>query len=147
MATEVKHGKNPKFKVKLQPGANGYHVTVTGHYTVKDGLAAAGVTEVVWQSDRDIKRRSELLSLRSAFLGWFMYMWIEQGGKWDAGVREITGYPYFKIRHGLSKQRNSKLRKWAKRPGFWQLYRWLRWEDKPVAHSLSRALDIWWETR
>jgi hypothetical protein len=69
MSTEVKHGVHPVFQSNVEPGE--YSVTIVGHYTDRPGLAAAGVTEVKWQSDQPAKRRAELLALRTAFRDWY----------------------------------------------------------------------------
>lgn len=69
MATEVKHGPLPAFEAEISPGT--FSATVVGHYTTTPNLAAAGVTHFNFKSDQPIKRRAELLALRSAFKHWF----------------------------------------------------------------------------
>ena len=115
MATEVKHGPHPGFTTLLQPGSE-YHATITGHYTMVDGLAAAGVSEVVWQSDRAIKRQAELLSLRSAFLGWFLETYLAHGGTWQQAVAAIKSYPFPKVRAALKTHADPNVARWAKEP-------------------------------
>lgn len=69
MSTEAKHGPSPVFEHTLTPGE--FSVKIVGHYTTEDGWAAAGVTEIQFNSDRPIKQRAELLALRSAFKDYF----------------------------------------------------------------------------
>jgi len=91
MATEVRHGEAPQFSV---PISGRYAVNVVGHYTNVDGLAAAGVRTVAWQSDKPAKRRAEMLALRTAFLEWFVEEWVRQGGARDEAVFHIQRYPF-----------------------------------------------------
>lgn len=95
MATEVRHGPRPRFKVPLMRGS--YAATIVGHYTETDGLAAAGVTTYRWNSRRDFKRRAELLALRSAFIGWFIETYVALGGTKAASVRELKNYPFHRV--------------------------------------------------
>jgi hypothetical protein len=129
MATEVKHGRAPRFKHRLQPGANAYRVTVTGHYTLTDGVAAAGVTDVQFKSRQEIKRRAELLSLRSAFVGWFLESWLQHGGTWSDGVGALTGYPFDRVRAHLLRHRVKRVRQWGRPEGLlarllWRVHQW-----------------------
>jgi hypothetical protein len=89
MATEVRHGESPKFSV---PISGRYAATVVGHYTNVDGLAAAGVRRVEWQSARPEKRCAEMLALRTAFLEWFVDEWVRQGGTREDAVVQIRAY-------------------------------------------------------
>lgn len=82
MATKLVHGPHPDFGIPLQPDS-AYSITITGHYTTQDGLAAAGVTEIAWHSDRNSKRHAELLALRTAFLHWFVDRCVEFGDSPD----------------------------------------------------------------
>lgn len=91
MTTEVRHGESPQFSV----AASGrYAVTVVGHHTSVDGLAAARVRTVEWQSERPVKRRAEMLALRTAFLDWFVEEWVRQGGTRDEAVAQILRYQF-----------------------------------------------------
>ena len=68
MSTEVKHGPDPKW---TRPVSGEFSCRIVGHYTDTPDLAAAGVAEFSFQSDRPIKRRAELLALRTAMKDWF----------------------------------------------------------------------------
>ena len=87
MSTEVKHGAKPTFGANIMPGE--YSVTIVGHYTDQPGLAAAGVTEFRWQSDQPMKRRAELLALRTAFRDWY-----ERTMTMEFGTDVGPGSPY-----------------------------------------------------
>lgn len=106
MATEVKHGKRARFKVRLQAGT--YAVTVVGHYTEKPDLAAAGVWEFEPCSNRPVKIRAEMLALRSAFICWFVEEYKKQGGSYAEAIREIKTYPFHRILKRLREQRRRK---------------------------------------
>ncbi len=69
MSTEVVHGPAAIFKASIAPGE--FSIKVVGHYTDQPDLAAARVTEFKWQSDQPMKRRAELLALRTAFRDWY----------------------------------------------------------------------------
>jgi hypothetical protein len=98
MATEVRHGLTPKWSKKAQPiGQGQYRVTIAGHYTVTDKLAAAGVESVQWVSDRAIKRRGELLAMRSAFVCWFVQQYMELGGSFRDAKKALAGYPFTRV--------------------------------------------------
>ena len=101
MASEVKHGKHPTFKVAL--GRGWYGLRIRGHYTKTPGLTAVGVTEVRWNSNRRGKQQAELLGMRTAFVCWFMREWMRTGGKWAPGVKHITEYPWRRLRKRLRK--------------------------------------------
>ncbi len=92
MATEVRHGPHAQFDAPLSGGKFG--IEIIGRYTEKPGLAAGGVTQIVWNSDRPDKRRSELLVLRTCFLEWFVEQWRGHGGSWIGAVEAITQYPF-----------------------------------------------------
>jgi len=89
--TEVQHGESPKFSV---PTFGRYAVTIVGHYTNVDDLAAAGVRTVKWESDKPAKRRAEMLALRTAFLEWFVDEWVREGGTREEAAFQIRGYPF-----------------------------------------------------
>jgi hypothetical protein len=91
VATEVRHGESPQFS---RPISGRYAVTVVGHYTDREGLAAAGVRTVQWESDKPVKRRAEMLALRTAFLEWFVEEWVRQGGAREEAVFQIQQYPF-----------------------------------------------------
>lgn len=139
MATEVKHGPRPKFTVKLQVPDAVYHIVVTGHYTKKDGVAAAGVSEVVWQSQRPAKQRAELLSLRSAFVGWFLEAYLERGGTWDEAVNALRHYPFARVRAGLRRHRKQIVKRWARPVRWYDRARWAlrEWRETPASRP-------WW---
>lgn len=105
MATEVKHGPKPKFRVKLQQPATGYSLTITGYYTTKDELAAAGVTEVRFNSEQETKRRAELLAMRSAFIGGWLELWLAHGGTWGEGLEAFQQYPFSRVLRQLIRRR------------------------------------------
>lgn len=108
MASEVKHGPKPKFKVKLASGT--YRVGVHGFYTKQDGLAAVGVFGVDWNSDRPAKRQAELLALRTAFLCWFVCQYEQHGGSYAQAVREVVEYPFRRLqRKHPSKKARGKM--------------------------------------
>lgn len=108
MATEVRHGLAPKFKAKLASGV--YGCVVKGHYTTTPGLTAAGVAWVEWNSNRRVKRRAELLGMRTAFLCWFAVEYERQGGTWKEAVEAITRYPFGRLRRRILKARRQKKR-------------------------------------
>ncbi len=91
MSTEVRHGESPTFSV---PVYGRYAITVVGHYTNVDGLAAAGVRTVEWHSNNPVKRRAEMLALRTAFLEWFVDEWVLQGGTREEAAFQIREYPF-----------------------------------------------------
>ena len=140
MATEVKHGPKPKFRAKLQPGAK-YQITITGYYTRTDGLTAAGVSDVRWQSERPAKRQAETLGLRSAFVGWFLETYLENGGTWEDGVKALTHYPFAKVRYGLKRHRRKIVKRWARAPRWYERWAWAirEWRETPV--------NKWWRRR
>ena len=89
MATEVKHGKQPSFAAKANLDEE-FFCTVVGHYTETPNLAAAGVEDFSYQSNRGVKRQAELLALRSAFANWFVLQWCECGGTRDEAVHHLS---------------------------------------------------------
>ena len=97
MATEVVHGDAPEFQRATVNMNEGYICVVVGHYTDKDGLAAAGVRFSAYQSNRPAKRQNELLALRSAFHNWFVREWIANGGTVGEALEHLaansSGYP------------------------------------------------------
>lgn len=134
MATEVKHGPHPKFKARLQQPEVPYSIVVTGRYTTTDGLAVAGVSAVHWHSDRAAKRQAELLSLRSAFVGWFLETYLEHGGTWSEGVAALKRYPVAKVRAGLTRHRRKGVRRWARPVRWYERWLWAirEWRETPV---------------
>jgi hypothetical protein len=92
MTTEVKHGPNPTFEHQIT-GVE-YSLTLVGHYTTTEGWTAAGVTAFKYESDRDIKRRAELLGMRTIFLDWWVKEWIRLGGDYQEGVAQLVRYPF-----------------------------------------------------
>ena len=106
MATEVRHGPRPTFKATLQPGT--YGCVVLGRYTRTPGLTAAGVAHVEWNSKRRVKRRAELLGMRTAFLCWFAVEYERQGGTWRAAVEAVTRYPFGRLRRRVQTLRRQK---------------------------------------
>lgn len=67
-----------------------FAVTITGHYTDRDGLAAVGVTAYHYQSARPLKRQAELLGIRSALMNFFVREWIAQGGTVDDALYHLS---------------------------------------------------------
>ena len=96
MATEVRHGPKPKFKHKLQRGR--YGCDIRGAYTHTDEVTVAGVTHEKFNSKRALKRRAELLGMRTAFVCWFMERWLQYEGKWAGGVKAFTEYPFRRLK-------------------------------------------------
>lgn len=90
MATEVVHGPAPQFHAPANM-REAFTVTITGHYTETPDLAAAGVTDNRWQSDRPVKQTAELLVLRTAFLDWFLREWKERGGSAQDAYSQVWG--------------------------------------------------------
>lgn len=90
MATEVKHGPNPRFDHEIR---GEFSLTLVGHYTTTPNLAAGGVTAVKYESDQDVKRRSELLAMRTIFLEWWVAEWVVRGGDYQHGVAQLVRYP------------------------------------------------------
>ena len=103
MATEVRHGPDPKFKVKLARGR--YSVLIEGRYTMVDGVAAAGAKRIRFESKRPPKRRAEMLALRTAFVCWFLAEWRAQGGRWTDGIRAFTQYPFRRLQRQIHEGR------------------------------------------
>ena len=87
-----------------------YGCIVLGHYTTTPGLTAAGIREVQWNSNRKGKRMAELLGMRSAFLCWFAVEYERLGGSWANGMREVTHYPFARLRRRIRKARKQKRR-------------------------------------
>ena len=117
------HGPRPKFKATLTPGSA--RMVLVNHYTTTPGLAAAGVTEMRWNSKRPRKRRAELLSLRSAFVGFFLEEWLRHGGEWGDGIEALRGYPFERVRVKLARHRSRTIRLAAIR-GSWGIFGFLR---------------------
>jgi hypothetical protein len=101
MSSEVSHGPKPKWTVALAKGR--YGLELHGRYTKVDGWTAVGVKRVRWCSNRPVKRRSELLGMRTAFVTWFLAQWLAEGGKWTDGIRALTSYPFARLRRELKK--------------------------------------------
>ena len=103
MSTSVVHGPRPRFEIPVT--RERFSVTVVGRYTKRDGWAAGGVTKYAYASRRQVKRRNELLALRSCFLDWWLREWNRQGGTYASAVTQLRGYPIrrerFKRRRGL----------------------------------------------
>jgi len=89
--TQVRHGEAPKYSVQTY---DSYCVAVVGHNTNTDQLAAAGVVRIKWESQSPVKRRNEMLALRTAFLDWFVDEWVRQGGARDEAIAQVRGYPF-----------------------------------------------------
>lgn len=118
MATKVRHGATPKFGVRLQRGS--YGLTLKNYYTVRDGLTCGGVTAFKFNSNRDIKRRAELLGMRTVFLAWYMEYWLRTGNSWASGVREITQYPWRRLYKRLKKYRGQVVRRQSPNYKVWR---------------------------
>ena len=116
MASVVAHGPHPKWPKrartetrrtprpwKLTPAT--YRCLIQGHYTDTDTLTAVGVRMVRWQSKRAIKRRAELLGLRTAFVCWFLASYTDLGGSWAAAVRELRDFPQRRYRRIIRAER------------------------------------------
>lgn len=105
MATLVRHGKTlpQRIQKKLSPGR--YRLTLKGRYMKMDGWQAGGVTDVAFASKRDVKRRSELLGMRTIFVHWFYGAWHRHGGTWAEAERAFTQYPFRRLRRRLLKRR------------------------------------------
>src|SRR3990167_10038974 len=103
MATKVVHGAHPRFGVPL--GRGWYRITITGHYTRINGLTVAGVTRARWNSTRKSKQQNELLGLRTAFLHFYMREWMRTGGTWNAGIKEVTAYPWRRLRKQIQRKK------------------------------------------
>jgi hypothetical protein len=88
MATEVKHGPSPTFDHQIT-GAP-YGLTIVSHYTTTPDLAAGGVTTCAYASERDVKRRAELLNLRTIFLHWWLTQWTAQNGDLREGAAHVA---------------------------------------------------------
>jgi hypothetical protein len=139
MATEVVHGPYPAFKTPLQKPDGTYSILVRGHYTTVDGIAAAGVSWVEWQSERPAKRQAELLSLRSAFIGWFIETYLQHGGTWAQAVAALRQYPYPKVRAVLKAHPDPLVARWGKAPTAKQAARMAQREGRetPVARKAT----------
>ena len=112
MATEVRHGLHPKFRIPLLPGRR-YTVTVEGRYTRKDGWAAGGVTRFRFHGTGGVKRLAELLALRTCFLEWYMEQWERTGGKRSDGIRQIRQYPFHRVYVRRRRSRRARSGWWA----------------------------------
>jgi hypothetical protein len=55
---------------------------------------AGGVTAFKYKSDRDIKRRAELLGMRTIFLDWWGKEWVRLGGDYQEDVAQLVRYPF-----------------------------------------------------
>ncbi len=53
-----------------------------------------GVTAFKYKSDRDIKRRAELLGMRTIFLDWWGKEWVRLGGDYQEDVAQLVRYPF-----------------------------------------------------
>lgn len=85
--TEVKHGPNPKFSSQIT--GDPFGLTIVGHYTTTPDLDAGGVTTHQYASDRDEKRRAELLGMRTIFLHWWLSEWRARGGTLEDGLARV----------------------------------------------------------
>jgi len=76
------HGSEARTQPDVRTPNHGveYSLTLVGHYTTIEGWTAGGVTAFKYESDRDIKRRAELLGMRTIFLDWWVKEWIRLGG-------------------------------------------------------------------
>jgi len=86
--TEVKHGPNPAWTT---PVTGEFSARVVGHYTPTPDLAAAGVTESAFSSDRPVKRRAELLALRTAFVDWWIAVYVAQEATRSEAIAQWQG--------------------------------------------------------
>ena len=85
--TFVRHGESPKFPVEKISGS--YCITIVGHYTNRANYAAAGVRTIKWESNQPKKRQAEMLTIRTAFLDWFVKEWVKQGGTQEQALRYV----------------------------------------------------------
>jgi hypothetical protein len=92
VATEVKHGPDPTFDHEITGGE--YGLTLVSHYTTTPGVAAGGVTAFTYASDRGVKRRAELLNMRTIFLEWWISECVARGGDFQEGVGQLVHYPF-----------------------------------------------------
>ena len=103
MSTHVVHGPHPRFPLPVS--RDRFSVQIVARYTKTDGWAAGGVTTFTYASRRQVKRRNELLALRSCFFDWWLREWNRQGGTYASAVTQLRGYPIrptrFKRRRGL----------------------------------------------
>jgi len=137
MATEVKHGEHPRFRVKIVPKST-YGLTLIGYYTKKDGWTAGGVRKGYFHSQqrKGLKRRAELLGMRTIFVHWYMTQWLKTGGEWWEGVYEIRHYPWKKLRKRLDKRPPVSLMSQAVR---WLHVRYVLWRMWRRDQSLHQA--------
>lgn len=89
MSTEVVHGPNPTFDHQITDSE--YSLKLVGHYTTTEGWTAGGVRAFEYASDREVKRRAELLGMRSIFLDWWIKEWVRLGADYQEGVLQIIG--------------------------------------------------------
>ena len=104
MSTETVHGPHPRFRLRVS--GDRFSVQIVARYTKSDGWAAGGVTKYTYASRRHVKRRNELLALRSCFLDWWLREWNRHGGTYASAVTQLRGYP---IRRGRFKRRRGLL--------------------------------------
>ena len=95
-------------KRDLLPGQ--YGCVVLGRYMKKDGVTAAHVPFVQFNSNRKVKRRAELLGMRTAFLCWFVVEYVKHGGTWRDAVENVRDYPFARLRRIVRKRRSQKKR-------------------------------------
>ena len=76
----------------------------------KDGVTAVQVAHVQWNSNRNVKRRAELLGMRTAFLCWFAVEYEKHGGTWRDAVHQVRSYPFNRLRRIVRKRRRQKKR-------------------------------------
>lgn len=77
-----------------QPTGVEYSLRLVAHYTTTEGWTAGGVTSFKYESDRDIKRRAELLGMRTILLDWWGKEWVRLGGDYQEGVAQLVRYPF-----------------------------------------------------
>lgn len=116
MATETVHGLKPRFLLSVT--RDKFSCLVVGRYTKRDGWAAGGVTKFAYASHRRVKRRNELLALRSCFLDWWLREWNRQGGTYASAVTQLRGYPIrrerFRRQRGLWAMETRDWRWWLR---------------------------------
>jgi hypothetical protein len=89
MTTEVKHGRDPIFEHQTSGGA--FSLTLVGHYTTTPDTTAGGVTEHKYESDREGKRRAELLGMRTIFHEWWIEQWVARAGHPEEALLYLFG--------------------------------------------------------
>ena len=91
MTTEAAHGAEVVFDATLSGGV--FWATVVGRYTTNPSRGAGGVIDYEYASNQSVKRRAELLVLRSCFLDWWLKEWVALGGDPAEGVAAWREYP------------------------------------------------------